>query len=196
MRDRCAIVLRGPNGTGKSQTAAAITAAWTPGTSRHVILDRGWGHPHDAQRDWRRQTQGAARYRDLVDAQALAAELLVVEIGTAEPDNGNTAATGATRDPREWMDLLGDRRFLYFRLSVSEPTMRARLLDRKRRHGEPLVVHPEELQHHERVEHDGWRVRFHERARLVEHVLDTERIDFAEVARIILRHLAVALPSP
>jgi hypothetical protein len=146
--------------------------------------------------DWRRGTQGAARYRDLVDAAALATQLLLIEIGTAEPDNGNQLALGATRNPREWMDLLTDRRFLYFRLSVSLPAMEARLLDRKQRQGEPVVIYPGEREHHDRIEHDSWRVRFHERARLVEHVLDTEHIDYSEAARIILRHLAVALPSP
>jgi hypothetical protein len=196
MRDRCAIVIRGPNGTGKSQTIAGIQAAWNPGSTHHVTLDHGWGHDPNPLRDWRRETQGAARYRDLVDADARAAQFLVIEIGTAEPFNGNQAATGATRDPREWMELLTDRSFLYFRLSVSRQTMEARLLDRKRRRGEPAIVHPDEGEHHDRIEHDSWRVRFHERARVVEHVLDTEHIDYAEAARIILRHLPVALPSP
>jgi hypothetical protein len=152
MRDRCALVLRGPNGTGKSQTIAAIQAAWNPESSHHVTLDGRWGHHPDPLVDWRRGTQGAARYRDLIDGVAQAAQLLIIEIGTAEPDNGNHAATGATRNPREWMDLLPERTFLYFRLSVLRQTMEARLLDRKRRRGEPVIVHPPEGEHHDRIE--------------------------------------------
>ncbi len=101
-----------------------MQTTWQAGRALHVTLDAGWGDHPDRRLDWRKTTAGAARYRDLIDAMAAAADLLIVEVGLAEPDNGDTASLGATRNPREWIDLLDGRRLLLVRLSTSWPTLR------------------------------------------------------------------------
>lgn len=193
MSERYALILRGPNGVGKSQTTEAVLRAWTD-TSHVVLLDHGWGG--DPAVDWRRTSQGRERYRDLVDDAATKAALLVVEVGTAEPDDGDTHATGATRDPREWIDLLADRKLLLFRLSASWPRLEEKLIDRKKRKKEPAIIHFNERRHHARIEFDEWKIRFHAKARLVEHTINLDTMSFDDAAEIILAHRAVAGTSP
>jgi hypothetical protein len=90
MAHRVAIVLRGPPCGGKT-TVLRFLRARLP-TSASVSLDDGWSKGE--------RRFGADRYGDL----RAKGDPLLVELGFGEPEG--LSFPGATRNPREWVDIL------------------------------------------------------------------------------------------
>jgi hypothetical protein len=175
-----ALVLRGPGCVGKSTVLTEIQRVWRAnGRSVRVVrLDDGW-----ADGELRRKDGPAEeRYPELVEERA---DLLLVRLGWGEPNWGMTSRLGASRRPQEWVDLLKARyRVIHVRLSAPWPILRDRLSISKPSHGPSLDTY---AYIYEQIERD--LIRFVENAGLPELVVDTTKLEVADVADAILRYV-------
>lgn len=183
-----ALILRGPGAVGKTTVLDRIQSTWRGrGRSvRLVRLDEGW------ETGQFRRSDGPAtdRYQDLLGAPT---DLLLVRLGWGEPDWGRGSALGASRNPKEWVDLLRERyRLVLIRLSASW-----QLLEQRLRRREPTLsdVH---AYVYEQV--DGDLIKFSSNAGLPETIIKTDGLNADQVTAAVAQQLraleSVGGPAP
>jgi hypothetical protein len=90
-----AILLRGPIGVGKSEVQTALLSRFRLPPQCAINLDDGW--------DWRYRFRQSERYPELCNRPE---HILIIELSCGEPEALGLRMDGATRSPREWIDIL------------------------------------------------------------------------------------------
>jgi hypothetical protein len=122
---RVAIIVRGSPGSGKSTIVGHLLRHYVG--SVFANLDNGW-----VMGEWR-ANGGDGRYADLRDPS----DILLVELAYGEPTH---EGLGATRNPREWIDILeGNERELFFFILKTRSRDSLREFGRRRRGDDPLA---------------------------------------------------------
>jgi hypothetical protein len=171
-----AIVLHGPPGVGKSTICEHIRQAHP--TARRICLDNGWGvGPNEL-----RTNGGPARYADLRGA---AEDVLLVEIAGGEP--ADPAILGATRNAREWVDVLraAGRDIIPILLTVERTEAEARIT--RRYQGVQLAAIRHEVGIHDLYARKDPKFTFPPTAGLRESCVSTTGRSAGDVAAEIVR---------
>ena len=129
---RAAVILRGPNGVGKTEVAKLLLRRFGTPTESLVNLDYGWS-PGEY-----RYNGGPPRYQDLRNNTNT---LMVIELAGGEP--GDLNFPGATTGAQEWIQVLrrAGRKLHPFLLWAEWPVIEPRLRSRNRGGGvNPLFL--------------------------------------------------------